>query len=51
MINPDFGVYLKNIYERINKGDAREESFYSALEKLFLTFGNNLKKEIGVYPI
>jgi len=27
--------YLKNIFEIANRGDAREESFYGALEKLF----------------
>lgn len=43
-----FKEYLSEIYNRIAKGDAREESFYSALEKLILTYGQNLGKKTDV---
>ncbi len=45
--------YLQNIYEISNRGDAREESFYGALEKLLLDFSISIKKkstQITVLP-
>jgi len=45
--------YLKNLQSTINKGDAREESYYKHLESLILEFAqdNKLKKvNITVLP-
>lgn len=45
--------YLNSIQESINRGDAREESFYAHLEKLIHLFaeGNNLKKiDVTILP-
>lgn len=52
MTNQLFTNYLKEIYQRISKGDAREESFYSALEKLILACGQNMgrKTDVTVLP-
>lgn len=43
--------YLKEIHKIINKGDSREESFYSTLEKLLKDYGNNIGKKIDVTTI
>lgn len=43
-----FEDYLKQIYQRISKADAREESFYSALEKLILSYGQRVGKKTDV---
>lgn len=48
MANQLFKEYLKQIYQRISKGDAREESFYSALEKLILSYGQSIGKRADV---
>ena len=48
MANPPFENYLKEVYQKIARGDAREETFYGALEKLFSEFGQNLKKKTEV---
>lgn len=48
MIKQLFDEYLKQIYQRISKGDAREESFYSALEKLILAYGQSIGKKTDV---
>lgn len=47
-----FQNYIKEIYKLIERGDAREESFYSALGNLIRTYGQNLKKktEVTVLP-
>jgi type I restriction-modification system DNA methylase subunit len=36
--------YLKNIYEMIQRGDAREESFYSVLEELLNKYSESINK-------
>lgn len=43
-----FKEYLNQIYQRIEKGDAREESFYSALERLILAYGRSVGKKTDV---
>ena len=48
MSNRLFTDYLKEIYRRIGKGDAREESFYGTLEKLILSYGQSLGKKTDV---
>jgi len=48
MDNRLFINYLKEIYQRISRGDAREESFYSSLEKLILNYGQSLGKKTDV---
>lgn len=48
MINQLSTNYLKEIYQRISKGDAREESFYTALERLILSYGQNIGKKTDV---
>lgn len=45
--------YLQNIFEISNRGDAREESFYGALESLLQDFAKSIKKkstQITVLP-
>lgn len=45
--------YLNNIQDSINQGDAREESYYTHLDKLIRDFatGNNIKKvDITILP-
>jgi hypothetical protein len=37
--------YLKNIFDISNRGDAREESFYTALENLLAQFAKKLATE------
>lgn len=48
MANQLFKDYLRQIYQRISKGDAREESFYSALEKLISSHGQSIGKKTDV---
>jgi len=48
MIDDLFQNYIKEIYKLIERGDAREESFYSALETLIKTYGQSLKKKTEV---
>ena len=43
-----FKDYLRKIYQRINKDDAREESFYGALEKLITAHGQSVSKKTDV---
>ncbi len=46
-------IYLENLQHTINKGDAREESFYKHLEKLLLDFAvaNKIKNvDITILP-
>ncbi|MGB4254062.1 MAG: type ISP restriction/modification enzyme [Minisyncoccales bacterium] len=47
-----FQNYIKEIYKLIERGDAREESFYSALEILIKNYGQSLKKktEVTILP-
>jgi len=47
-----FQNYIKGIYKLIERGDAREESFYSVLQNLIEAYGQNLKKktEVTVLP-
>lgn len=40
--------YLKEIYQKISRGDAREESFYGILEELIFSFGLDLNKKTAV---
>lgn len=40
--------YLKEIYQKISRGDAREESFYGILEELISSFGLDLNKKTAV---
>jgi hypothetical protein len=37
--------YLKKIYEIIQRGDAREESFYSILEALLIEYSESINKK------
>ncbi|MDI6780101.1 MAG: hypothetical protein QME25_07930 [Bacteroidota bacterium] len=37
--------YLQNLFEISNRGDAREESFYGALEKLLQDFSKSINKK------
>ena len=36
--------YLKKIYEIIQRGDAREETYYSTLEELLSEYSKSIKK-------
>ncbi|MBI4823243.1 MAG: adenine methyltransferase, partial [Nitrospirae bacterium] len=41
--------YFKKIYEVTNRGDAREESYYSALEELFKKYAESLgRKDVQI---
>ncbi|OQA93935.1 MAG: N-6 DNA Methylase [Microgenomates group bacterium ADurb.Bin219] len=40
--------YLKEVYQKAARGDAREETFYPTLEKLISAFGISLKKKTEV---
>ena len=48
MIDDLFQNYIKEIYKLIERGDAREESFYSILQNLIETYGQGLKKKTAV---
>lgn len=48
MGNGIFQEYLKEIYQKITRGDAREESFYGILESLIFSFGKGLNKKTAV---
>jgi len=48
MANDLFQNYIKEIYKLIERGDAREESFYSILQNLIEVYGQNLKKKTKV---
>lgn len=48
MANELFVNYLKEVYQRVAKSDAREESFYGALEKLISSYGQSLNKKTDV---
>lgn len=48
MPNKLFENYLKEVYRKIERGDAREESFYSSLEKLLTEYGRGLGKKTEV---
>ena len=37
--------YLKKIYEIIQRGDAREETYYSTLEKLLQEYSESINKK------
>jgi len=39
--------YLKRIYEIANRGDAREESYYSILEGLLKEYTKSVDKKIS----
>jgi len=47
-----FQNYIKEIYKLIERGDAREESFYSILQNLIEAYGQSLKKktEVTILP-
>jgi hypothetical protein len=36
-------VYVKSLFEKAKAGDAREESYYSSLERLFISYAENQK--------
>jgi len=48
MANDLFQNYIKEIYKLIERGDAREESFYTILEDLLEAYGQGLKKKTAV---
>jgi hypothetical protein len=43
-----FKDYLKDVYDTLAKGDAREESFYSHLKDLLESYGESINKETEV---
>lgn len=47
-----FHEYIRNIYKLIERGDAREESFYGVLADLIKNYGQSLKKktEVTIIP-
>lgn len=40
--------YLEEVYRKIERGDAREETFYPSLESLISSFGQSIKKKTEV---
>ncbi|MBP8994621.1 MAG: hypothetical protein KBG30_12550, partial [Bacteroidales bacterium] len=48
MIDDLLQNYIKEIYKLIERGDAREESFYSILQNLIESYGKSLKKKTSV---
>lgn len=40
--------YLKRIYDVASRGDAREESYYSALEDLLKEYAESINKKIFI---
>jgi hypothetical protein len=39
--------YFKKMFEVSKTGDAREESYYSALEDLLQTYGDSIRSALG----
>lgn len=52
MTKKNFEIYLKEICQKISRGDAREESFYSILAELLNKYGQSIGKrtEVTVLP-
>jgi hypothetical protein len=48
MVNQLLTNYLKEVYQKVARGDAREESFYPTLEKLISAYGQGIKKKTEV---
>jgi len=48
MADKIFEEYLKEISQKISKGDSSEGSFYGCLEKLLFSYGLELKKKTSV---
>lgn len=48
MTDDIFQNYIRKIYKLIERGDAREESFYGALDDLLTNYGQSIKKKIQV---